>query len=688
MKFKIVHDSAGRLRLRCGGGYFGKDRERPIEEYLLAKKYVKSVKATSVNGGILITYRKEYRTELLETVGAIRAADVLPAEDAEEDLEAVFKRQLTGMLIRRFIGKCFIPMPLRVIISYIKAFPYIKAALNSLLSFRADVALLDGAAVGAALFRGMNKEVNSIIFLLRVSELLEEYTKKRTKKALVQSLAVKTDAVWKRTDGKDEAVPLSSVKKDDVVVFRDGGMIAVDGTVISGEALVNESFMTGESEAVRKSDGALVYAGTVVEEGNILVRVNSVSKDTRVSAIVDMIENGENLKASVQSRAEKMADSFVPYTLGLSALVYLFTRNVTKALSVLMVDYSCAIKLSTPISIISAMREASGHGFLIKGGKHLESFAHADAIVFDKTGTLTNACPVVEKVVTFGEYDEEDVLKISACIEEHFPHSVARAIVNAAKEKGLYHEEEHAEVEYVVAHGIATSLHGKRAVIGSEHFVLEDEEIEVTSDERSIITGECNGYSSIYLGIDKRLVGIICISDPPRKEAMEAIRLLKKSGIRDVIMLTGDHISAASRTAKLLDIDHFEAQVLPEDKARIISELKADGRTVVMVGDGINDSPALALSDVSIAMKDSSDLAREVADITLLSGDLRDLVTLRELSKRLLSRIRNNYGFIMGFNSLLILLGLGGIITPSVSSLMHNGSTMLISAKSMTPLLK
>ena len=579
-------------------------------------------------------------------------------------------------------------MPLRVIISYIKVFPYIKAALNSLLSFRADVALLDGAAVGAALFRGMNKEVNSIIFLLRVSELLEEYTKKRTKKALVQSLAVKTDAVWKRTDGKDEAVPLSSVKKDDVVVFRDGGMIAVDGMVISGEALVNESFMTGESEAVRKSDGALVYAGTVVEEGNILVRVNSVSKDTRVSAIVDMIENGENLKASVQSRAEKMADSFVPYTLGLSALVYLFTRNVTKALSVLMVDYSCAIKLSTPISIISAMREASGHGFLIKGGKHLESFAHADAIVFDKTGTLTNACPVVEKVVTFGEYDEEDVLKISACIEEHFPHSVARAIVNAAKEKGLYHEEEHAEVEYVVAHGIATSLHGKRAVIGSEHFVLEDEEIEVTSDERSIITGECNGYSSIYLGIDKKLVGIICISDPPRKEAMEAIRLLKNSGIRDVIMLTGDHISAASRTAKMLDIDHFEAQVLPEDKARIISELKADGRTVVMVGDGINDSPALALSDVSIAMKDSSDLAREVADITLLSGDLRDLVTLRELSKRLLSRIRNNYGFIMGFNSLLILLGLGGIITPSVSSLMHNGSTMLISAKSMTPLLK
>ncbi|MBR0027854.1 MAG: heavy metal translocating P-type ATPase, partial [Clostridia bacterium] len=478
------------------------------------------------------------------------------------------------------------------------------------------------------------------------------------------------------------------IKKDDLVVFRDGCMIAVDGMVTDGIATVNEASMTGEPLAAEKKEGAMVYAGTVIEEGSITVRVVNTTKDTRISHIIEMIENGENLKASVQSRAEKMADKMVPYSLGLAALVYILTRNVTKAMSVLMVDYSCAIKLATPISVISSMREASTRSFVIKGGKHLESFAHADTILFDKTGTLTNACPVVEKVIPFGGYDADAVLRTAACLEEHFPHSVAKAVVKAALDKGLHHEEEHAEVEYVVAHGIVTTLHGKRAIIGSEHFVIEDEGVTLTVEEKSIIEKESEGYTAIYLAYAGKIAGVICISDPPRDEAKEAVELLKASGIENVIMLTGDHESAAKRIADMTGITEFNAQVLPEDKARVVSELKEKGHTVIMVGDGINDSPALALADVSVAMKDSSDLAREVADITLLSGDLRDLAILRTLSEKLFARIKGNYRFIAGFNSALILSGLMGFITPSLSSLMHNASTMLISAHSMTPLLK
>ena len=687
MKFKIIHDTRGRLRLRCGGGYFGRDREKSIEEYILAKSYVMSVKVTSVNGGIFITYRPGYRKELLDTVSGIRACDVKPRV-VSNDYEGKFKKRLMKMLLRRFILRRFMPMPVRIIMSYIKVFPYIRRAVSSLLSFRLDVSLLDGAAVGAALARGMHSEVNSIIFLLKISELLEEYTRKRTKDALSESLALKIDKVWSVQDGTEKLIPMSEVKTDDHLVFRDGSMIAVDGTVVSGEAMVNESSMTGEPQAARKLAGATVYAGTVIEEGSVVVRVSSAAGNTKISNIVNMIESGESLKAGVQTRAERLADSFVPYTLGLSVLVYLITRNVAKALSVLMVDYSCAIKLSTPISVISAMREASGMGFLVKGGKHLESFAHADTIVFDKTGTLTNACPVVEKILPFGGYTAEEVLKISACLEEHFPHSVAKAIVRAAQEKDLKHEEEHAEVEYIVAHGIATQLHGERTIIGSEHFVAEDEGVMISDAEKELIASECEGLSAIYLAIGKQLAGVICISDPPRAEAAEAVRMLKAKGVKDVIMLTGDHAAAARRTAEMLGIDNFRSQVLPEDKVQIIDAFKKQGRTVIMVGDGINDSPALAVSDVSVAMKDSSDLAREVADITLMSGDLRDLAMLRMLSERLFRRIRRNYAVIMAFNSALILLGLCGVITPSVSSLLHNSSTMLISANSMRPMLE
>lgn len=688
MRFNIAHDSEGRIRLRCGAGHFTAAQECPLEEMLTALPYVHEAKASGANGGILIIYEPQHRLELLKYVKAIRETEIESREGCGKALTEMFKRDLSKLVLQRLFVKHFLPAPVRIALTYIKAVPYIRKALSSVCDFKADVALLDGAAVSAALFRGMYSEVNSIMFLLRVSGLLEDYTRKRTKSALAESLAFRTDSVWKIVGDSQVKVPLSQIRRGDTVVFRDGSMIAVDGTVVCGQATVNEASMTGEPLPVLKKEDATVYAGTVIEEGSIQVRAQSEANNSRISHIVDMIENGENLKAGVQSRAEKTANSIVPYTLGLSALTYLFTGNITKALSVLMVDYSCAIKLATPISVISAMREASGYGFVVKGGKYLENFSNADTIVFDKTGTLTNACPVVEKVIPFGEYTEDEVLKISACLEEHFPHSMAKAVVKAANERALHHEEEHADVEYVVAHGIVTMLHGKRAIIGSEHFVAEDEGTPISAEERTFIDRESAGFSTIYLAIAGKLAGVICISDPPRAEAAEAVEMLRKNGIKNVIMLTGDHVSAAERTAKMLGITDFRAQVLPETKAGFISELKEQGKTVIMVGDGINDSPALATADVSVAMKDSSDLAREVADVTLLSGDLRDLVVLRELSSKMLNRITGNYSFILLFNTALIILGMCGLITPSVSSLMHNGSTLLVSAHSMTPLLK
>lgn len=687
MKLKIVHESRGRIRFRLGSGRFLKEQECPLEELLSALPYVRDAKASSVNGGILVLYKQGFRDELVSYMKGIKISAVEKRADSQNEDAKQFRRELAKLIIRRYAVKHLIPSPIGIALTYYKAIPYIKKAISSIAALRADVSLLDGTAVSAALLRGMYKEVNSIIFLLKVSGLLEDYTRKRTKNALADSLSFKFDAVWKEADGKQVKVPLSAVKKGDICVFRDGAMIAVDGTVVSGHANVNEASMTGEPLAVLKKEGATVYAGTVVEEGSISVEALGGVNSSRISHIVDLIENGENLKAGVQSRAEKMANSIVPYSLTLSALTYLFTGNVTKALSVLMVDYSCAIKLATPISVISAMREASGHGFVVKGGKHFESFANADTIVFDKTGTLTNACPVVEKVIPFGKYSEDEALKISACLEEHFPHSMAKAVVKAAQLKNLHHEEEHADVKYIVAHGIVTMLHGERAIIGSEHFVAEDEGIEITDAEHRLIEKESAGCSTIYLAIAGKLAAVICISDPPRPETAEAIKLLRKSGVENIVMLTGDHISAAERTAEKLGITQLRAQVLPENKAEIINELKGEGKTVVMVGDGINDSPALAAADVSVAMKDSSDLAREVADITLLTEDLRDLTLVRELSRRMLRRITRNYGIIVAFNTALILLGMGGVITPSVSSILHNGSTMLISAHSMRPLL-
>jgi heavy metal translocating P-type ATPase len=480
---------------------------------------------------------------------------------------------------------------------------------------------------------------------------------------------------------------MNELKVGDNIRIRTGSIIPVDGEVTDGEANVNESSMTGEPLAVMKSKGATVFAGTTIEEGSLVVKVRAFDEGTKIQKIVELIDTSESLKASIQSKAENLADGIVPYTFLAFGLTLAFTQNLTRAVSLLMVDYSCAIKLSTPIAVISAIREASDHDITVKGGKYLEEFAQADCIAFDKTGTLTNANPVLEKVITLGEYTEEEVLKISACIEEHFPHSVARAIVKGALDRGLQHLEEHADVKYIVAHGIATTLYGKRTIIGSKHFILEDENVEITDEQQRIIDEQAGACSVVYLAIGGKLEGALCISDPPRLEAKETIKQLRKLGIDKVVMLTGDSQRTAESIAKSLGISTYYAQVLPEDKHKYIEEVKAQGYSVIMVGDGINDAPALAVANVSVAMSDASDIAKETADITLRTSNLNELVLLRKLSTALMDKVSANYRFIIGFNSALLVLGFASVITPSTSALLHNLSTMAICVKSMQPLL-
>lgn len=588
---------------------------------------------------------------------------------------------------KHFAFKMFLPSCFRVPITIFRSLKYIKKALKSLLDCKVNVDVLDGASITACLLQRNFKTAGTVMFLLSVSGLLEDYTHARTKAVLTDSLAIKTDKVWLVTDDGDVLIPIDDLSVGDNIRVQTGKIIPIDGTVVSGDANVNESSMTGEPLPAHKQEGDSVFAGTVVEEGSLVIRVRELASNTKISKIIDLINDSENLKAGVQSHAERLADRIVPFSfLGFFA-VLAFTRNITKAVSLLMVDYSCAIKLSTPIAVISAIKEAADNKITIKGGKYLEAFANADTIVFDKTGTLTNAEPTLEKVISFSEYSEDDILRIAACLEEHFPHSVANAVVIAAAQRGLSHIEEHTQVNYIVAHGISTTLHGKRAVIGSKHFVVEDENVEITQEQQEKINEKSGACSVLYLAVGGELIGVLCISDPPRKEAKKAIELLKSHGIKNVVMLTGDSFKAAKATAEMLGITEYKYQVLPEQKHGYVERLKSDGNKVIMVGDGINDTPALAAADVSVAMSDASDIARETADITITNSDITELVRIRILSELLMRRINKNYRFIIGFNSALMLSGLIGIITPSLSALLHNASTMLICAKSMSPLI-
>ena len=588
---------------------------------------------------------------------------------------------------KHFAFKMFLPSCFRVPITIFRSLKYIKKALKSLLDCKVNVDVLDGASITSCLLQRNFKTAGTVMFLLSVSGLLEDYTHARTKAVLTDSLAIKTDKVWLVTKDGDVLIPIDDLSIGDNIRVQTGKVIPIDGTVVSGDANVNESSMTGEPLPAHKQEGNSVFAGTVVEEGSLVIKVRELASNTKISKIIDLINDSENLKAGVQSHAERLADRIVPFSfLGFFA-VLAFTRNITKAVSLLMVDYSCAIKLSTPIAVISAIKEAADNKITIKGGKYLEAFANADTIVFDKTGTLTNAEPTLEKVISFSEYSEDDILRIAACLEEHFPHSVANAVVIAAAQRGLSHIEEHTQVNYIVAHGISTTLHGKRAVIGSKHFVVEDENVEITQEQQEKINEKSGACSVLYLSVGGELIGVLCISDPPRKEAKKAIELLKSHGIKNVVMLTGDSFKAAKATAEMLGITEYKYQVLPEQKHGYVERLKSDGNKVIMVVDGINDTPALAAADVSVAMSDASDIARETADITITNSDITELVRIRILSELLMRRINKNYRFIIGFNSALMLSGLIGIITPSLSALLHNASTMLICAKSMSPLI-
>lgn len=692
MKYNIVSDIPGRMRIRCGKYHLEDNIVRAVEQHFTALPFVDQVAANHYNGSILFLYDHSYRGELLGAVKTLLVNELVPVQPDSQQAGLIqakreFWNGLFSLAGRKVLRSLLLPCSIRKWVTIYHSLAYIRQGLSQLRRGRLTVEVLDASAITAAILQGNHDTASSVMFLLTISDLIQNYTMQKAKNMLSLSLLLKTEDIWLVKDGKELQIPSAQLRVGDQIIVRTGAMIPVDGQVNDGEATVNQATMTGEPLGVLKKCGSSVFAGTVVEEGSIIIEVRALQNQTRISQIVDMISDSEDLKAGIQGSAERIADKIVPFSFLLSLGVYGLTGNIAKATSVLMVDYSCAIKLATPIAVISAMREATERGILIKGGKYLEALAVADTIVFDKTGTLTNACPKVSKVAACDGFERDEVLRLSACIEEHFPHSIATAIVQQAKEEGLIHAEQHTEVNYVVAHGISTTIFGKKALIGSHHFIFDDEGIPISQEEELAIKDEIAGDSAIYLAIDGQLAGYICISDPPRTEAHDTISALRSTGVEHIIMLTGDADSADRRISEQLGIDRYEAQVLPEDKAILVEELKKEGRRVIMVGDGINDTPALAAADVSISMKEASDIAQQVADITLMHSDLNGLVVARQLAQQVMKRIQNNFGVIVSFNTALLILGLTNVITASASALLHNLSTMGISAASMRPCL-
>lgn len=601
-------------------------------------------------------------------------------------LNREFEDKLVMKVLLRFASKSFLPAPIRAGMAIIRSVRYISEGLKSLLNGKLSVSVLDATAVTVSLVRGDFSTASSVMFMLGLGELLEDWTHKKSVSDLAGAMSLNVDKVWLK-NGEETLVSVSDVKEGDRIIVRTGNMIPLDGKVVDGEAAVNQASMTGEALPVRKVCGSYAYAGTVVEEGECVIEVEKVSGGGRYDRIVKMIEKSEKLKSTAEDKASRLADRLVPYTLGGTVLTYLLTRNVTKTLAVLMVDFSCALKLSMPIAVLSAMRECNQYNISVKGGKFLEAAAKADTIVFDKTGTLTYAQPKVAKIVTFGNRAENDMLRLAACLEEHYPHSLANAVVEEAKARGLNHEEYHSKVEYVVAHGISSTVENRKVVIGSYHFVFEDENCRIPDGDEQKFADISDEYSHLYLAVSGVLTAVICISDPLRKEAKDAIKALHALGVKNVVMMTGDNEKTAAAVAREVGVDEYHAEVLPEDKAKFIREEKTAGRTVIMIGDGVNDTPALSEADVGIAINTGAAIAKEIADITISSEDLFEIVKLRELASALTKRIDRNYRFIVGFNFMLIVLGVAGFIQPTTSAMLHNMSTLGISLKSMTNLL-
>ena len=691
MKFYIKHESRGRIRIHLAQKRMSSVQAETLLYYLQNQNQVSFAKVYDRTGDAVICYEGE-RAAVIRMIQLFHYEEVeLPTgllESSGRALNNEYQEKLISKVIYHFGRKWLLPAPIRAIYTTVVSVKYIWKGIQTLAQGKIEVPVLDATAIGVSMLRGDYGTAGSVMFLLGVGELLEEWTHKKSVGDLARSMSLNVGKVWLKKDGQEILVPSEKIVAGDEIVVHMGNLIPFDGEVSNGEGMVNQASLTGESVPVRRTLGSVVYAGTVLEEGELTILVKQTGGSSRYEKITAMIEESEKLKSGLESKAEHLADRLVPYSLGGTALTYLLTRNATKALSILMVDFSCALKLAMPISVLSAIREANQHKITVKGGKFLEAVAEADTIVFDKTGTLTKAQPTVAEVVSFSETKSPDeLLRIAACLEEHFPHSMAKAVVDAAKEKHLDHEEMHSKVEYIVAHGISTTINGKKAIIGSYHFVFEDENSIIPEGMEEKFRHLPEEYSHLYLALEGVLAAVICIEDPLRPEAAEIIRQLKKAGLKKIVMMTGDSERTAKAIAKKVGVDEYYAEVLPEDKANFVEKEKAEGRKVIMIGDGINDSPALSAADVGIAISEGAQIAREIADITISEDALYQLVTLKEISNRLMKRVHWNYRFVIGFNLGLILLGVSGVLAPATSALMHNTSTLLISLKSMTNLL-
>ena len=691
MKCTILHDTAGRLRVHLCCKRMTLRQADVLEYYLLAVDGVRSVKVYDRTRDAVVVYDAE-RERMIRALARFsfekaEKLDLAP-EHTSRTLNREFEDKLALTVMRRCASNLFLPAPVTSALAVIRSAKYIKEGLLALWYRKLSVAVLDATAVTVSMVRGDFATAGSVMFMLRLGEILEEWTHKKSVADLASAMSLRVENVWQQVDGTEVLTKVTDVKPGDRIVIRTGGMIPLDGRVIEGEAMVNQSSLTGESMPVAKRPGSPVYAGTVAEEGECVVCVEKVSGSGRYDRVVRMIEESEKLKSTAEDKASRMADRLVPYTLGGTAVTYLLTRDVTKMLAVLMVDFSCALKLAIPVAVLSAMRESSGHHISVKGGRFLEVVAKADTIVFDKTGTLTYATPKVAQIVPFGGHREADMLRLAACLEEHYPHSMANAVVEEAKRRGLTHEEYHSQVQYVVAHGISSMVENKKVIIGSAHFVFEDEGCCIPEGEQEKYDALPAAYSHLYLCIDGELAAVICIHDPLRREAKDAVKALHESGFTNVVMMTGDNRRTAESVAAEVGVDAVYAEVLPEDKAAFIRQEKEKGHTVIMVGDGVNDSPALSEADAGIAISTGAAIAREIADITVASEDLFELVTLRKLSEALMARIHGSYRFIVAFNLSLITLGVAGVLPPAISALLHNTSTLGIGLKNMTDLLE
>lgn len=658
--------------------------------YLVNLENVTKAKVYERTQDAVIYYEKD-RREIIKALQKFGYDRVTVPEGLTEhsgrQMNAEYQEKLLMKVVMRFGGKLLIPAPVRAVWTGVRSLKYLQQGIASLKKGRLEVAALDATAIGVSILRRDMNTASSIMFLLGIGELLEEWTHKKSVGDLARDMSLNVGKVWLLREEQEILVPAKQIEPEDLVVVRMGNVIPFDGVVSRGEAMVNQASMTGEAVPVKKTAESYVYAGTVVEEGELIICVKAVSKATRFEKIVTMIEESEKLKSNLESHAEHLADQLVPYTLAGTILTWLLTRDVTKALAVLMVDFSCALKLAIPISVLSAIREAGAHNITVKGGKYMEAAANATTIVFDKTGTLTEARPTVRKVVSFCEQSEDELLRMAACLEEHFPHSMAKAVVEAARKRGLEHEEMHSKVNYIVAHGISSTIEGKRVVIGSHHFVFEDEKCSVREPwirQFETLPEEC---SLLYLAIEHELAAVVCIEDPLRKEAADVVRALKATGLEKVVMMTGDSEKTAASVARRVGVDAYYSEVLPEDKAKFVEQERASGRTVIMIGDGINDSPALSAANVGIAIRDGAQIAQEIADITISAENLWEIVMLRRLSEALMRRIQKNYRSIVGINATLILLGVTGILQPTTSALLHNMSTLTISLTNMKNLL-